>query len=274
MNFNRGESPEAWEAAARVAQPQQIHPFDTAARFVVEQDDEGRKFKVGDLIRRTAHSRPWAPLGYETKVLNGYLYKHQSDTNKTHIQDEQWELVSDSTCTGMFMQTYTGRVVFPMDLRPEDVCIVDIAHALSMLCRYNGHSVRFYSVAEHCVLMAQHLRQYGDDVALCGLMHDATEAYLADVPRPVKPYLTGYKEAEAKAWEAIASRYGLKATLPDLVHMADNRILHDERTQNMNRCERDWNLPGVRLGVQLRFLSPERAKSEFLALFNELYGGV
>lgn len=272
MTYARGESPEIWEAAARVAQPQQIHPFDTAARFVVEREDEGRKFKIGDLIRRTAHSTPWAPLGYETKVLKGYVYKHQSDRHKTHIQDEQWELVSHPPRTGSFMQTYTGRAVYPMDLRPEDVCIEDIAHSLAMQCRYNGHSLRFYSVAEHCVLMAQHLHKYGDRVALCALMHDATEAYLADVPRPIKPYLQGYKEAEAKAWAAIAARYDLIAPMPTNVHEADNRILHDERAQNMATSDRDWELSGVRLGVVLQFWSPERAKAEFLALFNELYG--
>lgn len=174
---------------------------------------------------------------------------------------------------GSWMQTYTGRAVHPMDLRPEDICIEDIAHALSMQCRYNGHSLRFYSVAEHSVLIARHLRErHNDVVALEGLLHDATEAYLADVPRPVKPFLVGYREAEARAALAIADAFGLPLDMPPAVHDADNRILHDERIQNMARSERDWGLTGVRLGVTLEFWEPQRAKAEFLALFEELYG--
>lgn len=173
---------------------------------------------------------------------------------------------------GDWMQTHSGRAVYPMDLRPEDICIEDIAHALSMQCRYNGHSLRFYSVAEHCVLIARHLRKVSDYMALNGLLHDATEAYLADVPRPVKPFLPGYKEAEQRAHEAIAEAFGIQLALPLAVHDADNRILHDERIQNMARSERDWGLAGVRLGVTLQFWAPERAKAEFLGLFEELYG--
>lgn len=197
-----------------------------------------------------------------------------------HYEPNEDELVRAADAKGMvapriggWMQTHSGRAVFPMDLRPDDICIEDIAHALSMLCRYNGHCQRFYSVAEHSVLIARHLRQkHSDAVALEGLLHDATEAYLADVPRPVKPFLGGYKLAEATAFEAVCERYGLETTLHDSVHDADARILHDERQQNMARSERDWALPGVRLGVVLEFWPPERAKAEFLALFAELYG--
>lgn len=175
---------------------------------------------------------------------------------------------------GDWLQTYTGQAVYPMDLRPEDICIEDIAHSLAHQCRYNGHGLRFYSVAEHSVLIARHLRgKHGDAVALEGLLHDATEAYLADVPRPVKPFLQGYKEAENRAYEAIAQAFSLYAGgHPPAVHDADNRILHDERIQNMARSEKEWDLSGVRLGVTLQFWSPERAKAEFLGLFAELYG--
>lgn len=179
---------------------------------------------------------------------------------------------------GDWMQTYTGRAVYPMDLRREDICIVDIAHALSMQCRYNGHSLRFYSVAEHSVLIARWLRdRHGDAVALEGLLHDAAEAYLADVPRPVKPFLVGYKEAEATANLAIAERYGLEtngcAAVHHLVHDVDNRILQDERIQNMANSKKEWSITDVPLGVTLQFWTPERAKAEFLSLFDKLYEG-
>lgn len=194
-------------------------------------------------------------------------------TDEDHPPASNDNAPTDQPRTGAWIQTYTGRAVYPMDMRPEDICIEDIAHALSMQCRYSGHCLRFYSVAEHSVLIARWLRQVSDAVALEGLLHDATEAYLADVPRPIKPFLVGYKEAEARAAEAIAQAFDLSmAGHPDIVHEADNRILHDERIQNMATSERGWSLTGVRLGVTLQFWSPERAKAEFLALFEELYG--
>src|SRR5690606_5290032 len=79
---------------------------------------------------------------------------------------------------GDWMQTFTGRAVYPLDLRPDDIDIQDIAHALSMQCRYAGHTRQFYSVAEHSVHVARWCRQYGPAAALEGLLHDATEAYL------------------------------------------------------------------------------------------------
>ncbi|QIG68670.1 putative metal-dependent phosphohydrolase protein [Rhizobium phage RHph_TM3_3_14B] len=169
---------------------------------------------------------------------------------------------------GDFMQTATGRKFWPMDPRADEVFIEDIAHALSMQCRYAGHCLRFYSVAEHCVLMARKLRWEGVDVALWALLHDASESYLVDVPRPVKPYLDGYKAAEAKVMAAICDRYELAHEMPAVVHDADNRIIADELA---NLVKMDWhgkhNNP---LGVELRYWSPEQAKIEFMATFQAL----
>lgn len=175
---------------------------------------------------------------------------------------------------GSWLQTYTGRAVYPLDLRPADVDIRDIAHSLAMQCRYAGHCLRPYSVAEHSVHVARWLRpRHGPDVALEGLMHDASETYLVDIPRPVKPFLLGYGDAERCVTAVVAERFGLSAFgLPAAVHEADNRILADERAQNMAPCEREWEGMSEPLGVTLEFWSPERAEREFLALFEELYG--
>lgn len=175
---------------------------------------------------------------------------------------------------GDFMQTFTGRAVYPLDLRTSDIDIRDIAHALSMQCRYAGHTQRFYSVAEHSVLVARWCRQYGPAAALEGLLHDATEAYLVDVPRPVKPFLKGYKLMEQRAAEIIGQRFGLDPRgCPECVHEADNRILNDERAALMAPCEREWGLSDARpLGVVIEGWVPARAEREFLALFAELYG--
>lgn len=174
---------------------------------------------------------------------------------------------------GDWMQTYTGRQFWPMDPRADEVHIFDIAHALSMQCRYAGHSLRFYSVAEHCVHLAQHVSEPN---RLWALLHDASEAYLVDVPRPVKPYLPGYKEAEARVMAAVCDRFGLPYEMPAEVHAADGAIIGDERV-NMAPCVAEWYSTGGPLGIRLEYWSPERAESEFLRTFDWLtrfWGGL
>ncbi len=171
--------------------------------------------------------------------------------------------------TGDFMQTFSGKKFFPLDPRADEVFIEDIAHSLSLQCRYAGHCLRFYSVAEHSVLMARKLRWEGVDVALYALLHDAAEAYTVDVPRPLKRHLVGYKEAEAKVMAAIAERFGLADEMPAVVHDADNRIIADEL---VNLVPMDWHAryAGQELGVELKYWSPEKAREEFMATFDAL----
>lgn len=173
---------------------------------------------------------------------------------------------------GSWIQTYSGRQAYPMDLRPSEVHIEDIAHSLSLQCRYTGHCRRFYSVAEHSVLMARHFIANGmREYALPALLHDATEAYLTDVPRPVKPFMIGYREAEARAWAAIAERFGLAVELSAHVHDADARILVDERAQNMAPSDVEWEgMPTEGLGVTLQCWPPSMAERVFLATYWEL----
>lgn len=170
---------------------------------------------------------------------------------------------------GAWMQTATGRQFFPLDPRPEEIFIEDIAAALSKLCRFGGHSTRFYSVAEHCVLMA---REAPPAVALDALMHDASEAYLCDVVRPIKPSLVNYRELEGQLEAAIAERFGLATTMPAEVKRMDNAILADERDQAMVKPPADWRLPEPPLGIKLQFWTPVKAEYEFLALFRRLGG--
>lgn len=174
--------------------------------------------------------------------------------------------------TGDFMQTYTGRKYWPMSPRPHEVYIEDIAHSLGLQCRYAGHCIKFYSVAEHSVLIARHLAaKHAPEVALAGLLHDAPEAYCVDIPRPLKPYLTNYKDIEQKNWLAIAARFQLDRDLPDEVHDADNRIIADEL---VNLVPMPWHARYDNpLGVRLRYWSPEEAETEFLATFEALMAG-
>ncbi|THK38089.1 hypothetical protein EHS39_11390 [Ensifer sp. MPMI2T] len=169
---------------------------------------------------------------------------------------------------GDWMQTASGRKFWPMDPRSEEVHIEDIAHSLSLQCRYAGHCLRFYSVAEHSVHLARHLRWQGVEVALWALLHDASEAYLVDVPRPVKPHLPGYKEAERQVTAAITRRFNLPEEMPAAVHDADNRIIGDEL---VNLAPTDWHARyDDPLGVNIRCWYPEQAREEFLATFEAL----
>lgn len=170
---------------------------------------------------------------------------------------------------GEWMQTYTGRKFWPLDPCPAEVFIEDIAHSLSLQCRYAGHCRHFYSVAEHSVLLARWLRgKYGAMTALYGLLHDASEAYLVDVPRPVKPSLTGYKEVEARVQAAVFQRFGLIPDLPDTVHDADNRIIGDEL---VNLQPMEWHARhSDKLGVPIMLWAPAEAEEEFMWTFRAL----
>jgi hypothetical protein len=170
------------------------------------------------------------------------------------------------------MQTYSGRRFWPLDPRPEDVCIEDVAHALSLLTRYGGHCLRFYSVAEHSVHLARHA---SPEDKLWLLLHDASEAYLSDMVRPLKRFMPEYREAEDRVSAAVYERFGLDpAHEPRTVKALDNRILMDERAQVMRPTGDEWHYGGENepLGVALQFWSPQRAEAHFLSTFSALTG--
>lgn len=131
------------------------------------------------------------------------------------------------------IRTYTGRLVRPLAMRPEDLDIVDIAHALSQVNRYTGHTIVPISVAEHSVRVAEICSAKNQ---LWGLLHDASEAYLCDVSRPVKhtKAMWYYRVAEEKLMRVIAARYGLSWPMPKEVHRADMCVGNTEMRDLMN----------------------------------------
>ncbi len=157
-----------------------------------------------------------------------------------------------------WIRTYTGRKIFPLDPRPEDIDIIDIAHALANTCRYTGHCRKFYSVAQHSVLVSHFC-----DEPLWGLLHDAPEAYLADIARPVKGFLPEFKEAENRLMAVIAEKFGLTMPEPPNVKDIDTRILVDEMHALMP-CPEDGDHLGVPLGVAIYPMPPEMARSFFM----------
>jgi len=183
-----------------------------------------------------------------------------------------------------WIETHTGRRFFLRDPDPADVNVEDIAHALSHLCRYTGHCSQFYSVAEHSVIlcnayMLAHPLEPGQEAvsrehlqgAMDVLMHDAAEAYVGDVARPLKQLVPDYRVIEAGVERAVATAMGLTYPHPAFVKELDTRIMVDERAQVMARTAHDWSTDGLEpLGAQVRFLAPHLAKSTFLYFWKRL----
>lgn len=177
--------------------------------------------------------------------------------------------MDDTKRIGDWMQTYTGRQFWPIDPRPEEIHIEDIAHALSMMCRYNGHCRTFYSVAEHSVLVSEHVPK---EHALWALLHDASEAYIADIVRPAKRFIAGYHEAETRIMNAVCERFGLQPTMPTEVKRVDNAILADESAALLGPVPSDWGLSEPPLGVDIIGFSPWDAETLFINRYHEIVG--
>lgn len=171
---------------------------------------------------------------------------------------------------GDWMQTFSGVAYWPMDPRVSEVRIEDIAHHLSMICRFGGAVSRFYSVAEHSVLVSKCVPKAW---ALQGLLHDATEAYVGDVVRPLKRNLPRYEEVERLNWLCIAEAFSLPIEMHESVKHADNTVLLAERNALLGPqpIPWGWDKNYVPADVEILCMTPEEAKSAFLARFNQLY---
>lgn len=180
-------------------------------------------------------------------------------------------------CITNSILTYTGQYVSLTDPRPETISIIDIAHALSQLARFGGHTRGFYSVAQHCVLVS-HLMP--SKYRLQGLLHDAAEAYFGDMVQPLK-YLTcnaAYRDHESLMQARIYDRFGLGMHQDDEcregIREADLIMLATERRDLMAPEATKWPiLEGIEPRVStIRPLLPMAAESAFLKRFKELAG--
>jgi len=161
--------------------------------------------------------------------------------------------------------TYTGKKVYPFDPQVEQIDIKDIAHALSMKCRFSGQCSRFYSVAQHSVFTA-HCCSFGN--RLWGLLHDASEAYLGDVPSPIKRNLPNYKSTEDRLLRTIAQRFDLSWPIPSEVKDVDKRMLNTEAIAMWKTLPEDWGVKAPPF-YKLKITSwpPEIAEMMFLNMF-------
>lgn len=125
------------------------------------------------------------------------------------------------------ISVFSGYYVDPLAMTEDDVDIVDVAHALSRLCRYNGHCRGFLSVARHSIWVADLLAEHDPVIQLTGLLHDASEAYLGDMVRPLKysKAMKPFRDAEERLERVIASKFDLPYPLPPEIHEADRLVL-------------------------------------------------
>lgn len=173
---------------------------------------------------------------------------------------------------GDWMQTFTGRQFWPLDPRPDDVSVYDIAHALGNLCRYNGQCMNFYSVAEHSLYVSQLV---GKDLALHGLFHDAAEAYIGDIIQPIKPFLAEIKEIEEEIERVIFEHFGLDMNYDrDAVKKADNIVLATEKNQLMPDSPAPWHLPEKKANFRIACWDSWAASERFLNEYWRLMEGL
>lgn len=137
------------------------------------------------------------------------------------------------------MNTFSGKKFDPMDIKAEDICLEDIAHALSLLCRGGGHLKHFYSVGQHSINCMKEARERGwsERVQAACLFHDASEAYMSDIIRPIKMYLSNYLDIEKKMMDKIWERFGLyplNARENEKWKLIDDEILSYELRELMN----------------------------------------
>lgn len=175
-----------------------------------------------------------------------------------------------------FIETHTGRRFRPLAPVVADIDIEDIAHALSQQCRFSGHTAFHYSVAEHSVRVCELLAARGCSrtVQLWGLLHDASEAYLVDVPSPLKclPAFDEYREVEKRLMLAICERFYLPAEEPRAVRWADATLLATEARDLMPFRPEHWEgLTEAPLLGAIEPWAPYKAKRDFLSHFKELF---
>jgi hypothetical protein len=177
---------------------------------------------------------------------------------------------------GPYLQTVSGRRVNPFDPSPADIDIGDIAVALSNQCRFGGHTRRYYSVAQHaCIVSDQVLASGGDPyAALWALLHDASEAYLIDLPHPIKHRSELgrlYREAEEQLETVLRERFGLTGPVPSSIKEIDRSVLATERA-TLTMVAWHWpELEGVEpLAIDIDPWPPEVAAAAFLERYERL----
>ena len=173
-----------------------------------------------------------------------------------------------------YITTYTRKHFDPVHPDPERIVIEDIAHALSLLCRGNGHVTTFWSVGQHCICCAKEAagRGLSDRIVLACLLHDASECYMSDVPRPFKKSLMDYLKQEEKLLKIIYRKY-LGSALSQEENMKlksiDNDLLWYDLKYLLGETPAEPK-PAIHITVDYTVLPFKTVEEEYLKLFRQL----
>lgn len=214
-------------------------------------------WSIGDAPEGALWYCPWCGI----PQIDGDADTGEVDTERLHYSGK-----------GMFFHVHSGKKFFPFECTADDIEITDIAHALGNVCRYGGHG-EFYSVAEHSVIVS---RLVSEEFAFQALMHDASEAYVGDLIRPLKHNIPAFGLFEDHIFKRIAEKYNFDSEVPEEVKHADNLVLYPETLRvfggRVDPIKAGWYLsagiPDFEIPIQL--LSPAEAKAAFLSRFDEL----
>jgi hypothetical protein len=177
-------------------------------------------------------------------------------------------MIAVNVAVGPTIMLQSGAPFDFLDPWSSDFTIEDIAHGLSNLCRYAGQCRSFYSVAEHSL----HVSRVAKGFELQALLHDAAEAFMGDITRPLKQLLPEFKRIEQEVERAILARYGLPELMPREVKWADLRVLAAEQAQIMPPGTDAWaRTDGIEpAAIKIEHMRPEQAKAAFLWRFQDL----
>lgn len=171
-----------------------------------------------------------------------------------------------------WIQTYSGKKFHIFDPRPEEVYIEDIAHSLSLLCRFNGHCNSFYSVAEHSIYVAKEVgNQTGSvELSVAALFHDSSEAYIGDMSKPFKDHMDYYKEVEKNIQRVIEKKFNLPANIFDhkAIKDADVAVLLAEKRDLLNKEPEPWSINATPIETKIvPVLDTNKVRKMFLSEF-------
>lgn len=167
--------------------------------------------------------------------------------------------------------TYTGKHFNPVEPEADKIDIRDIAHALSMTCRGNGHVKTYFSVGQHCINCAREAQErgYSPRMILACLLHDAGEAYMSDVPRPLKPFMPQYVEAEERLLQVIYGKYLGQPISPEeekMVREIDDDLLYYDMKELFGEIL-DREAPELRINLDYTVVPFEQVEGTYLKLF-------
>jgi hypothetical protein len=181
--------------------------------------------------------------------------------------------------TNAWIPTYTGRRFSPLSPDPAEIDIEDIAHSLSNLCRYGGHSKKFYSVGEHSLLC----EELGENRHLelmelkWLLLFDSSKTYMLDIPGPIINFIPAFKGIEYQLLKCIASRFELSFPVPFIIKEIDRIVTSMEKSalydsgfpweEEQLGCHDDTS-PG---GIEIKCFRPEIIEVNFLEKFSQLF---